>query len=147
MTRVLYQFNVAVMRFPYDDPRWDAWKKMVPLVHHQAEAADGFVANHDCSGSPLGYMAPYPRDPLVMGNLSAWRDEDALGRFTFTGTHGALMRQRHKWFTPWAPGVVSIALWWDLPDKFNIETAKRNLALLQAHGPTHDVFSWNSLAS
>lgn len=147
MKPVLYQFNVALMRAPYTDPLWDEWKRLVPIVHQQAECAQGFVANYDGTVTELGYLAPYPRDPLVMGNLSAWTSEDALKAFTFSGTHGKMMKHRTKWFAPWRRGVHYIALWWDLPGKFNLEQAKRKLAMLQAHGPIDGtVHAWTPAA-
>jgi len=140
---VLYQFNVARMREPYTAKVWNNWRKLLPLVHLQAMAHPGYVGRYEGEHCPLGYIAPYPDDELVMGNLSAWASRPQLESFTFgPGTHGRLMRHRDKWFEPWTEGEAFNVMWWQPAGKFDLEFAKEQLARLRLVGPNHQLFGF-----
>lgn len=144
----LFQFNISQMREPYSSKLWDKWKQLVPVIHAQSNGAEGFLWNYDGTVSAAGYIAPYPDDPLIMGNLSAWATPRLLHEFTFgRGQHGALMKHRGHWFMPWPPGMVYHAMWWEkLTDpsdaRMSVAYARQKLAMLQANGSSGEVFDW-----
>lgn len=135
------QFNVARMRAPYEDPIWDKWRELLPVVHAQAAAAPGYIGRYAGEKDTRGYIAPYEDDPLVMGALTAWTTPQALRKFTLNGTHGRLLEHRERWFEPWAPkGQPYTVLWWQRAGGFSIEVAKDRLETLRRVGPTDTVF-------
>jgi len=151
---VLYQYNEAAMREPYESPLWDKWRQLLPVVHLQAETTEGYVGRYRGEDDVLGYIAPrWPDEPLTMGNLSAWTTPRALKAFTLgPGTHGSLMRHRARWFEPWPYNRPSMVMWWAEADydpntrvitpRFDLDVAMLMQAQLGEHGPSHEVFSW-----
>lgn len=141
----IYQFNIAQMREPWESSLWDKWRELVPVIHAQVASAYGYMGHYDGTTTGPGYIAPYPRDPLIMGNLSAWISVKALREFTFgPGSHNALLKHRAKWFAPWPDGVIYNAMWWqEFDGRFDLEHAKEQLAKLQAHGNSREVFDWS----
>ena len=99
---MICQFNISWMRRPYFDPSWDIWKNvLVPALHARAREAPGFLSVWDGTETPEGYLAPYPSEPLVMGNLSAWESLSALRVFVHEDpVHRAVMRRSAQWFLP-----------------------------------------------
>lgn len=145
----LFQFNVAIMRAPYSSQLWDKWRQLVPVIHSQVDNADGFLWRYDGTETDDGYIAPYPHDPLIMGNLSAWENPRKLHRYTFgPGSHGALLEHRSKWFIPWPEGVIYNVMWWApiVAPNTEIEYAKKQLLRLHAHGNSSEVFDWNRVS-
>lgn len=153
---VLYQYNEATMRAPYEDPIWDQWRRLLSIVHLQAEAAPGYIGRYRGEDDVLGYIAPrWPDEPLTMGNLSAWTNKKALRAFTFGGAHAGLMRHRHRWFEEWKHDRPSLVMWWgeadrvdradgvvDVVPRFDLDVAMLMQAQLQEHGPSSEVFGW-----
>lgn len=149
---VLYQYNEAVMREPYESKLWDKWRQLLPIVHYQAETTEGYLGRYHGENDVLGYIAPrWPEEPLTMGNLSAWRSIRALKAFTFTATHGRLLGHRSLWFEPWPYDRPHNVLWWgeaDIDDdgnihpRFDLDVAMLMQAQLGQHGPSSEVFTW-----
>lgn len=135
--RIWYQFNLAQMKAPYDDPLWDSWKKIVPRVHASLDGVDGFLGYLDGTQTEAGYLRPYPDRPLVMGNLSAWSSEMALHHWVHSGAHGALLKKRAEWFHPWPNGDIYSVIWvdHDRAPKFRLDYATAMLELIRKHGP------------
>ena len=142
--KVLYAFNVSQMRKPYTDPIWDEWKQLLPKVHDEADLHPGFIARDHGEHYPLGYITPYPNTPLIMGNLSMWRNREDLFEYTFSGTHREMMLRRTKWFEPWPDKFAALAMWWAEPNKFDIKVARAKIQQLQLYGPSPDVFGWKA---
>lgn len=110
---LLCQFNLAWMREPYDHPIWDSWKRhLVPSLHARALRHPGFVSLWDGQQTPEGYLAPYPDQPLVMGNLSAWKSAVSLREFVFGDpAHLAVMKSSLRWFHPPREEPYSVFYW------------------------------------
>ena len=98
MSPILFQFNTAKMRVPFEDPLFDDFRAWLRALHALAEADPGFVWRYQGEKSDYGYITPYPSAPLIMGNLSAWRDYDSLCRYTFRDGHLEILKSKRKWF-------------------------------------------------
>ncbi len=93
---MIYQFNVAQMKYPKDAPEMQSFFNAVPHVQRLAESSPGFIwreVNEDdpTIGKRLG------TDFIV--NLSAWESLDALYAFVFSQSHRQIMMARDHWFT------------------------------------------------
>jgi uncharacterized protein DUF3291 len=80
-------------------------------------------------------------EPLILINLSVWRDLDALRAYVFRSDHAGYMWLRREWFERFER--VYLTVWWvpagDIP---TIGEAVERLAHLEAHGPTPVAFGF-----
>lgn len=133
----LCAYNIAKMRYPYDDPRWDRWKLLVPKVHERARIYPGFVDLYD---GTAGYLV---HAPSVMGNLSMWSDPEDLVQFTFRDPlHAAAMRMGKTLFEP-KGDEAHIVLYWS--DTLDLDDARTRLLILQKARPSEHAFGWEEL--
>lgn len=143
---MLLQFNVAKMRAPFSDPLFDDFKSQLDSVHQVADQDPNFLWRLKGELNAEGYIAPYPKFPLLMGNLSAWRDFESMYSYTFTGPHLEVMKNKRKWFGK-LDGFYSVIFylhdnWLEQPDYCLLETAKLRLTHYQDNGPSQLGFGY-----
>jgi heme-degrading monooxygenase HmoA len=136
---MIYQFNVAQMKYPKDAPGMQSFFTAVPHVQRLAESAPGFIwreLNEDdpTIGKRLG------TDFIV--NLSAWESLDALYAFVFSQSHRQIMMARDHWFTH--VGKALSVVWFanDAPYP-TWDQAIDRLEMLWQIGPTEDAFDYS----
>lgn len=150
---VLYAYNEALMKAPMEDPIWMHWKELSERANIQAEGHPDYVGRYRGEDDPLGYIAPrWPAEPLIMGNLSAWRNKQALYDYTFgPGTHGGMVKHRSNWFEPWTLDRPHFVAWYghahltpngSIKPSFDLDTAMLMQAELGNQGRTANVFGW-----
>jgi len=144
--RILYQLNLARMRFPYDDPRMESFRVWIEPLHALAEDArrtPGFFRRFLGELEPNGYIQVDPDDPLLMGNLTGWRSFEALKEFVYSGPHRVMLQNKDWWFEKWPEedGPYQV-LWWQDAEapKPSVAQAMRRLELLKKHGDTPEAF-------
>lgn len=146
MSRILFQFNIAMMKASYDDALFDDFKSEVDRLHQLAERSPGFVWRYPGEKDTDGYIKPYHDDPLVMGNMSAWRDYDSLFKYSFDGEHLAIMRKKRKWFNtlshPWTVLYYGVEQDLSKSNEELLEEAKRRLSYLYRHGESSVAFGF-----
>jgi hypothetical protein len=135
----LAQINIARMRAPLEDPLMESFRAQLDEVNAAAEQSHGFVWRlQDESGDATAIRAF--EDPLILVNISVWRDLEALRDYTYRGRHIGL-RDRKHWFDK--VDGPSLALWWvpsghePTPDE-----GKLRLATLLEHGPSEQAFTF-----
>jgi hypothetical protein len=134
----LAEFNVAKAVAPIDSPALADFVAQIAEVNAAAEAAPGFVWRLK-SDADVVYPASLT-DASLLVNMSVWESVEALQRYTYSGRHLEVFRDRSKWFaSQQAPGLVA---WWipagHIPD---LEEAQARLEHLRRHGPTEAAFS------
>ena len=136
---MIYQFNVAQVKYPKDAPEMQSFFKAVPHVQRLAESSPGFIwreVNEDdpTIGKRLG------TDFIV--NLSAWESLDALYAFVFSQSHRQIMMARDHWFTH--VGKALSVVWFanDAPYP-TWDQAIDRLEMLWQNGPTQDAFDYS----
>ncbi|SHF50543.1 protein of unknown function [Jatrophihabitans endophyticus] len=135
--RQLAQANVARLRHPVGDPRVAGFVAALDRVNHLADHAPGFVWRHVAEH---GHVAVSDEDPLVVLNISVWRDYPALHAFTYRSHHGHFTRRRAEWFERLPQ--PSTVLWWVAAGTHPTPAdALARLAHLRRHGPTPSAFS------
>ena len=136
----LAQVNVARARGQPDEPVMAEFMAVLPEINALAERSPGFVWRLQTEDGDATAIRPYG-DPLILINLSLWRDLDALREYVFRSDHAGYMRRRREWFERFER--VYLALWWvpagHIP---TIGEAVERLAHLEAHGPTSVAFGF-----
>ncbi len=136
----LAQVNIARMRAPIDDPLMASFRAKLDEVNAAAEQSSGFVWRlQDDTGDATAIRAF--EDPLILINMSVWRDLESLQDYTYRSTHLAVLRDRKHWFEKMDGPPV--ALWW-IPEGHTptADEGKLHIAMLMKNGPTADSFTF-----
>lgn len=135
----LAQANWARMLAPLDSPRMADFVRQLDAVNRVADAAPGFVWRLQDDAGDATAIRVFD-DEKVLFNLSVWESVEALRAYVYKADHGAVLRQRARWFEP--ADRPTVALWWipkgTLPDA---EEGRRRLELMWELGPTAEAFS------
>lgn len=146
MSNPIAHFNVARLLHPPGDPRVAEFTSNTIRVNEIAERSPGYIWRWTDDSSTVegsgGYQAA-DTDPNLAISLSVWETVDALRFFVHKTLHGAFLRRRQDWFSPWdGPNYV---LWpWSGPGVPTIAEGWARLDRLKREGPSaeaHD-FSW-----
>jgi Domain of unknown function (DUF3291) len=139
----LAQINIGRFRLPVDDPANADFMNALDHVNANADASDGFIWRLVGDGNNATDVEVVAGDPLLLANMSLWRDVEALGAFVYRQTdHLTYMRRRKEWFEPMD---VFQALWW-VPAG-HIPSVAEGLAKidqLKTHGPTPQAFTFRT---
>jgi hypothetical protein len=139
----LAEINIARLQYPLDDPRVEEFVRNLDRVNAVAERTDGFVWRlKDGSGDATSIRA-FP-DPMLIVNMSVWRDALALEHFVWNTVHKQIYTKRAEWFS--ALKMEGFAMWevaeGELP---SVEQAKERLDHLNENGNTDYAFGWGHL--
>jgi hypothetical protein len=136
----LAQINIARFRLPADHVANRDFMDALDGVNAIAEASDGFIWRLTGDGNDATDV-PVTDDPLVIPNMSVWRDLDALAAFVYRQpAHLSIMRRRKEWF-----GHIAVyqVLWWvPAGHRPTVAEGMARLALLEANGPTAEGFTF-----
>ncbi len=137
----LAQINIGRFRLPVDHPANADFMNALDLVNARAEESDGFIWRLIGDGNNATDVEVVADDPLLLANMSLWRDVDSLGAFVYRQSdHLTYMRRRKEWFETMD---VFQALWW-VPAG-HIPTVAEGLdriAGLKSNGPTAQAFTF-----
>lgn len=138
---MIAQFNIARMRFPWDDPRWESFKALQEAAHWNAEKHPGFVDRGVCGENTEDGYIVVAGDPLLMGNVSTWKDVGSLKDYVFHDPiHRHLMQWRHEWFEKMTEPHLVI-----FPTEFSVRdlaVCEAKLRFLKENGPSELAFGW-----
>lgn len=139
-------FNVARLLHPPGDPRVAEFTTNTVRVNAVADRSPGFIWRWTDEASTVegsgGYQAA-DSDPSLAISLSVWESVESLRFFVMKTVHGAYLRRRAEWFSPWdGPNYV---IWPRAGDRFpTVAEGWARLERLKRDGPTPDAhdFSW-----
>lgn len=138
----LAQLNVARLRRPLDAEENAEFVAALEPMNAIAEASPGFVWRLiDDTGQSSSFVdVPAIDDPLVIINLSVWRDLESLRHYVYKSGHSSYLRRRQEWFEPTTQ--PSTVCWWTpvgtVPD---VADAYDRLERLRVDGPSADGWS------
>ena len=138
----LAQLNIAVPRFPLDDPRIAPFMDNLNRINGLAQRMPGFVWMHkDDTGHAMYQPTPWPD---AAANLSVWTDAKALEHFAWNTVHRAFYRRKHEWFETMETHHFVM---WHVPEghRPTLGEAKGRLDRLDANGDTDEAFGWGHL--
>ena len=137
----LAQVNIGRLRAPIDHPMIKDFADNLDPINALAEASPGFVWRLTGDGNNATDLQPFD-DALIAINMSVWTDIPSLGAYVYRSGHVQFMRRRREWFEHMDLYMV---LWWvPAGHRPTIDEAKERLALLEAHGPTPQAFTFKA---
>jgi hypothetical protein len=136
----LAQINISRFRLPAEHVANRDFMDALDHVNAVAEAADGFIWRLIGEGNNATDVA-VTDDPLVIANMSVWRDLDALAAYVYrTSDHLAIMKRRKEWFDH---KDSRVALWWvPAGHRPTVAEGLARIAMLDANGPSAEAFSF-----
>lgn len=141
MAYQLAQINIARARAPLDHPSMRDFVELLDAVNALADATPGFVWRLKTEAGDSSGIRAY-EDPLMIINMSVWRDIEALRAYVYKSSHAYVFRRRKDWFSP--IDTPSLGLWWipagEIP---TVEDGKACLERLARNGPARDGFTFN----
>lgn len=139
----LAELNIARLKYPLDDPRVAPFVKALELVNGLAERSEGFVWRlKDDSGNATEIDAF--DDPMVIVNMSVWRDAGCFENFVWKTVHKQFYARRADWFS--IMDKQHFVMWHvEEGHRPDLAEAKERLEALNKHGDSDHAFGWSHL--
>ena len=139
----LAQLNVARLKYPFEDPRVADFADNLDRINALADRSDGFVWRlQDDGGNAIDIQAD--ADPMIIVNMSVWRDAESLERFVWNTVHKQFYRRRAEWFSTMKD--QHLVMWWvDEGHVPSVEEGMKRLEHLRANGDSDFAFGWSHL--
>jgi len=136
----LAQVNVARAKAEIDTEIMQGFMDQLDAMNQLADTADGFIWRMLGDGGDYTSIRPFD-DPLVIMNVSLWRDVDALKNYVYKTDHMHIVRARHAWFDKMSE--IQLALWWIPAGRLpTAEEAREKLELVRRFGATKEAFTF-----
>ncbi len=135
------QSNIAMMRWPLDDPRMAGFVERLDRLNALAEASPGFVWRYETPDDDTTEAEVFGEGTLF--NLSVWASVEALEAYVYRSDHLHAVQQRGEWFVRAAkPPLV---LWWvRAGERPTVHEARERFECLWRDGPTAAAFSFRA---
>ncbi len=136
----LAQVNVALARAEMTSEIMSGFVSRLDEINRLAESAEGFIWRLIGDGSDATSIRAFD-DPMLLVNMSVWRDLESLKTYAYKTAHVELIRDRDAWFHK-LPEAHQ-ALWWvpagHVP---TVHEAKAKLEHIRTRGPSPEAFTF-----
>lgn len=138
----LAQMNIAVPRFPTDDPQMADFMHALDEINDVADNAPGFVWRlvSDGGNDATDLRADFGGTEQMI-NMSVWESIDDLWNYVYRSGHLDFLRRRGEWFV--APSGPIAVLWWvpagHVP---TVDEGLERLGLLRSNGAGPEAFTF-----
>ena len=136
------QLNIATALHALDDQRMSLFVEQLDEINALADRSQGFVWRLQSeSGNATDIVVD--DDPMLIVNMSVWRDVEALFDFAYKTAHSHVVASRRQWFE--RPDDAYQVLWWiragHQPD---VDEGMAKLQLLRASGASTQAFTFKA---
>lgn len=141
MAHHIAQLNISRLAAPLAAPQMKEFVDFLEPVNKFAEESPGFIWRMKGENGEASSLLASPfADPLIVTNLTVWRDIPSLQAFVYKSVHRYFLQSRRKWFQ--RVDGSQVVLWWVAPGEMpELPDAKRRLEELDARGPGPHGFS------
>jgi FkbM family methyltransferase len=136
----LVQFNIARAIDAMDSPVMAGFVDCLAEINALADHSPGFVWRLQTDEGDAAAIRVFD-DPLVLANMSIWRDVESLRRFVHHPDHVQSLQQREKWFRK-QPGPRQVLWWVPAGHRPDLVEARARLALLGERGSHCQAFDF-----
>lgn len=142
----LAQFNVARLRYPLDDPRMEDFVNNVDKIHRMADRIGGLIYRlKDESGTAMN-MEVF-NDPMILPNLTIWKDSTSLKRFLDKTVHKLFFERGKEWFEVWDKPKNCMWFCAETYRPQDMLDGELRLCYYTENGATDYAFDWNYLSN
>jgi len=136
----LAQVNIGRMVGPKGDPRVQPFFDALDEINALAEISPGFVWRLTGEGNNATDILP-TADPLLLINMSVWKNAESLFQFVYRSAHTPVMVRRREFFERFEGSYQ--ALWWiEAGTAPTINDSLSRLWHLDRFGPTAHAFTF-----
>jgi hypothetical protein len=136
----LAQINIGKVLYPVDDPRMAGFMDNLDKINTLAEATEGFVWRLKTDEGNATSIHAFD-DPMLLLNISVWKDIDSLYRYAYKSEHGEFFARRREWFSK--IDLPTPVLWWiDAGQIPSPEEAKERINYVAANGASPYAFTF-----
>ena len=139
----LAQINIARLKAPIDHPSIADFTNNLDLINSIAEQSEGFVWRlKDDATNNATTLNPY-NDPLIIVNISVWKDLHSLKSFVYNTKHLQFFMRRKEWFESMKEAHMAL---WIIEDNIfpDAQEGKLRLDGLQKNGHSSYSFDFKS---
>ncbi|KPF62061.1 hypothetical protein IP79_13305 [Porphyrobacter sp. AAP60] len=138
----LAQINIGRLTAPEGDPQVQPFFDALERINALADRSPGFVWRLQSEAGNATDIAIAP-DPLLIVNMSVWRNADALFEFVYRSAHTPEMARRREYFQRF-DGAYQ-ALWWiEAGNEPTISEGLSRLWMLDRYGPSPHAFTFKA---
>ena len=136
----LAQINIGRLVAPHGDPRVQPFFDSLDRVNALAEESPGFVWRLKGEGNNATDLQP-TADPLLIPNMSVWKDAESLFQYVYRSAHTEVMIRRREFFERFEGAFQ--ALWWIAADAVpTVNDGLSRLWHIDRFGPTAHAFTF-----
>jgi hypothetical protein len=136
----LAQINIAQALDSMESETMKGFVDRLDEINALAEVSPGFVWRLQTEEGDATAIQAFD-DPMLIVNMSVWKDIESLKNYVYKSTHVELIRDRDAWFQKIKN--VNQVLWW-VPAGHtpSVQEGKEKLALLQEVGANQEAFTF-----
>lgn len=136
----LAQLNVARWAVDPTSPAAADFFANLERINALADSSPGFVWRLQTEDGDATGIRAFD-DPLLLVNLSTWKDIGSLKAYVYRSGHAAIMRRRQEWFV--RLDERHTVLWWvPAGHEPTVAEAEDKLTQLRTEGPTSEAFDF-----
>ena len=142
----LAELNVGRLIAPTDDPRVKTFMDNLDTINGIGKRMPGFVWMMDGLAEPgsVNEDIVIEGDPLLVPNLSVWKDVESLERFVWGTVHKKFYDRRAQWFEVF--GEMHFVMWWVSDGhRPSLAEALQKLDQRRIQGDSDAAFGWDWL--
>lgn len=140
-THHIAQINIAQSLDTMDSRTMKSFVDRLDEINALADKSLGFIWRLQTEDGDATSIQAFD-DPLLIINMSVWKDIESLKQFVYKSSHIELIKDRDSWFRKMA--AAHYILWWIPIGKMPaIEDGKKRLQHLQDHGPSEMAFTFS----
>lgn len=134
----LAQVNIAFAKAEMDTKIMEGFVSRLDEINKVADNAEGFIWRLQSDDGDSTTFRMF-KEPLLLVNMSVWKDIKSLKDFVYKTIHVEMIKDRQAWFRKYVD--THQVLWW-IPEGYipTLEDAKEKLDKLQKSGPSVDAF-------
>ena len=136
----LAQINIAQAKDSMESETMRGFVERLDEINALADSSRGFVWRLQTEEGDATSIQAF-EDPMLIVNMSVWKDVESLKNYVYRSAHVDLIRDRDAWFSK----IKSVhqTLWWvpagHIP---SVTEGKERLSLLQERGPNREAFTF-----
>jgi len=137
----LAQINIASAKNTMDTDVMKGFVDRLDEINTLADKSQGFIWRLQGEDGNATTIQAFD-DPLLIVNMSVWKNFDSLKNYVYKSIHVELIRGRDAWFNKMSDSQV--ALWW-IPEGHipTVDEGKEKLNYLQKHGASQIAFTFS----
>jgi len=138
----LAQINISQAKNKMDTDTMNGFVKRLDEINELADKSEGFIWRLKGEEGNATSIKAFD-DPLILVNMSVWKNLESLKNYVYKSIHVELIRDRDAWFNKMIN--AHHALWWVQAGHIpSVAEGKKKLDYLHKHGASKTAFTFSN---